>query len=49
MFMWPAGDRELLIDLMEKMTGARVTHAHFVPGGVEMTYLQTLKMFVYDK
>ena len=34
MFMWPAGDRELLIDLMEKMTGARVTHAHFVPGGV---------------
>ena len=34
MFMWPAGDRELLIDLMEKMTGARVTHAHFVPVGV---------------
>ncbi len=34
MFMWPAGDRELLIDLMEKMTGARVTHSHFVPGGV---------------
>lgn len=34
MFMWPAGDREFLIDLMEKMTGARVTHAHFVPGGV---------------
>jgi len=34
MFMWPAGDRELLIDLMEKMTGARVTHAHFIPGGV---------------
>ena len=23
MFMWPAGDRELLIDLLEKMTGAR--------------------------
>ena len=34
MFMWPAGDRELLIDLMEKLTGARVTHAYFVPGGV---------------
>ena len=34
MFMWPAGDRELLIDLMEKMTGARVTHAYFIPGGV---------------
>jgi len=34
MFMWPAGDRELLIDLMEKMTGARVTHSHFIPGGI---------------
>ncbi len=34
MFMWPTGDRELLIDLMEKMTGARVTHSHFIPGGV---------------
>ncbi len=34
MFMWPAGDRELFIDLLEKMTGARVTHAYFVPGGV---------------
>ncbi len=34
MFMWPAGDRELMIDLLEKMTGARVTHAYFIPGGV---------------
>lgn len=34
MFMWPAGDRELFIDLLEKLTGARVTHAYFIPGGV---------------
>ncbi len=34
MFMWPMGDRELLIDLLEKMTGARVTHSYFVPGGI---------------
>ena len=34
MFMWPTGDRELLIDLLEKMTGARVTHSYFVPGGI---------------
>jgi NADH-quinone oxidoreductase subunit D len=34
MFMWPAGDRELFIDLLEAMSGARVTHAYFVPGGV---------------
>jgi NADH-quinone oxidoreductase subunit D len=34
MFMWPTGDRELFIDALEKMTGARVTHAYFVPGGI---------------
>ncbi len=34
MFMWPAGDRELFIDLLEKLTGARVTHSYFIPGGV---------------
>ena len=30
MFMWPVGDRELMIDLLDKMTGARVTHAYSV-------------------
>ncbi|MFQ6024960.1 MAG: NADH-quinone oxidoreductase subunit D [Nitrosopumilaceae archaeon] len=34
MFMWPMGDREFFIDLLEAMTGARVTHAYFIPGGV---------------
>jgi len=34
MFMWPVGDREFCIDLLEAMSGARVTHAYFVPGGV---------------
>jgi NADH-quinone oxidoreductase subunit D len=34
MFMWPLGDRELFIDLMEALTGARVTHAFNIPGGV---------------
>lgn len=34
MFMWPTGDRELLIDLLEALTGARVTHAYNIPGGV---------------
>lgn len=34
MFMWPTGDRELFIDLMEALTGARVTHAFNIPGGV---------------
>lgn len=34
MFMWPTGDRELFIDLLEMLTGARVTHAFNIPGGV---------------
>ena len=34
MFMWPTGDRELFIDLLEALTGARVTHAFNIPGGV---------------
>jgi NADH-quinone oxidoreductase subunit D len=34
MFMWPLGDRELFIDLLEALTGARVTHAFNIPGGV---------------
>ncbi len=34
MFMWPTGDRELFIDLMDALTGARVTHAFNIPGGV---------------
>jgi len=34
MFMWPTGDRELAIDLLEALTGARITHAYLIPGGV---------------
>jgi NADH-quinone oxidoreductase subunit D len=34
MFMWPSGDRELFIDLLTDLTGARVTHAYNIPGGV---------------
>ena len=34
MFMWPLGDRELFLDMAEKLTGARVTHSYIVPGGV---------------
>ncbi|MGH9996376.1 MAG: NADH-quinone oxidoreductase subunit D [Nitrososphaeraceae archaeon] len=34
MFMWPVGDRELFIDLLAALTGARVTHAFNIPGGV---------------
>ena len=34
MFMWPAADRELVLDLLERLTGHRITHAFNIPGGV---------------
>jgi NADH-quinone oxidoreductase subunit D len=34
MFMWPAGDRELFVELADMASGNRVTHAWLVPGGV---------------
>ncbi len=42
MFMWPLGDRELFIDLAEKLTGARITHSYIVPGGVRRDLPQGL-------
>ena len=34
MTVWSANDRELVLDLLEMLTGARVTHTYIVPGGV---------------
>jgi NADH-quinone oxidoreductase subunit D len=34
MYMFGFGDRELLLDLAEMLTGARMTFSFFVPGGV---------------
>jgi NADH-quinone oxidoreductase subunit D len=34
MFMWPFGDREVMIDLAQRVMGARLTYSYFVPGGV---------------
>ncbi len=33
-FMWSFGDREVIIELMQELTGARITHSFFLPGGV---------------
>ncbi len=33
-FMWALADREPFIDLLEEMTGARITYSHIIPGGV---------------
>lgn len=32
--MWCIGDRELILDLGEMLTGARVAHLYIIPGGV---------------
>jgi NADH-quinone oxidoreductase subunit D len=45
MFMWPMGDRELFIDLLEALTGARVTHAYNIPGGVRNDMPDGLKEY----
>jgi len=34
MLMWPVNDRELFLDLLEMITGARITYSSFTPGGV---------------
>lgn len=34
MFMWAMGDRELIMDAVQQLGGARVTFSYFVPGGV---------------
>lgn len=33
-FMWALADREPFIDIMEELTGARLTYSHIIPGGV---------------
>jgi NADH-quinone oxidoreductase subunit D len=43
MFMWPLGDRELILDLQEQLTGARITHSYIVPGGVRRDLPQGMK------
>lgn len=34
MFMWPFGDRDIFIDIAEKITGSRVSYTYIIPGGV---------------
>lgn len=33
-YMWPFADREPFIDLMQWLTGARITYSYIIPGGV---------------
>jgi len=34
MFMWPLADREVLLELLQDLSGARVTYSYVIPGGV---------------
>lgn len=34
MYMWPFGDREVFVELAERLTGARLTHTYPIFGGV---------------
>ncbi|MFQ6130156.1 MAG: NADH-quinone oxidoreductase subunit NuoD, partial [Candidatus Hadarchaeaceae archaeon] len=33
-FMWSFGDREIPVELMQELTGTRLTYSFFLPGGV---------------
>ncbi|MHA2061178.1 MAG: NADH-quinone oxidoreductase subunit D [Candidatus Sifarchaeia archaeon] len=33
-FMWPFGDRDIFIDIAERIAGSRVSYSYIVPGGV---------------
>jgi NADH-quinone oxidoreductase subunit D len=43
MYMFGFGDRELLLDLAEMLTGARLTFSFFVPGGVRRDFPKGFK------
>ncbi len=43
MYMWPFGDREVFVELAEKLTGARLTHTYAIPGGVRRDLPQGFK------
>ncbi len=34
MYMWFYGDREVMVELAEMLTGQRLTHSYYLPGGV---------------
>jgi len=33
-FMWTFGDREIMIEMAQRLTGARLTYSYMIPGGV---------------
>jgi NADH-quinone oxidoreductase subunit D len=42
-YMWPFADREPFIDLMQWLTGARITYSYIIPGGVRRDIPQGFK------
>lgn len=51
MITWCMGDRDFFIDIAERLTGARVTHAYIIPGGVRNdmpTYLPEKAFETFD-
>jgi len=48
MTVWSANDRELILDLLERLSGARVTHTYIIPGGVRADIPKGFKEKAYD-
>ncbi|KXA88559.1 NADH dehydrogenase [candidate division MSBL1 archaeon SCGC-AAA259A05] len=43
LYMWSFADREVILELLQKFTGARLTHSFFLPGGVRDKPPRTFK------
>jgi NADH-quinone oxidoreductase subunit D len=43
MFMWAFADREILIELAQELTGARIAYSYMIPGGVRRNMPQDFK------
>lgn len=42
-FMWGFGDREVWVEILQALTGARVTNSYIIPGGVRRDLTPTIR------
>ena len=45
-FMWGFGDREVWVEILQALTGARVTNSYVIPGGVRRDLTQAIKEMI---
>lgn len=45
-FMWGFGDREVWVEILQALTGARVTNSYIIPGGVRRDLTPSIKEMI---